>query len=101
MLAGTAGLVGSRVLAAQQGREDEIPADPTKVRGGQASEVGRRSRVEHPKRTFFSSTRTASNTPLQELEGIVTPADLHFERHHGGVPQFHRFGVSRLPWLRR
>src|SRR4029079_7109737 len=25
-------------------------------------------------------------TPLQDLEGIITPADLHFERHHGGVP---------------
>src|SRR5205807_241734 len=27
-----------------------------------------------------------SETPLQELRGIVTPADLHFERHHGGIP---------------
>jgi sulfane dehydrogenase subunit SoxC len=30
---------------------------------------------------------TNSRTPLQDLEGIVTPADLHFERHHAGVPQ--------------
>ena len=40
-----------------------------------------------PKRTFFSPERSASNTPLQDLEGIITPADLHFERHHAGIPQ--------------
>ena len=34
----------------------------------------------------FGGRRTASQTPLQDLEGIITPADLHFERHHGGVP---------------
>lgn len=28
----------------------------------------------------------ASWTPLHELEGSVTPNGLHFERHHGGVP---------------
>jgi sulfane dehydrogenase subunit SoxC len=27
-----------------------------------------------------------SEAPLQELHGVVTPSDLHFERHHGGVP---------------
>jgi sulfane dehydrogenase subunit SoxC len=26
-------------------------------------------------------------TPLHELEGIITPSGLHFERHHNGVPQ--------------
>lgn len=25
-------------------------------------------------------------TPLEDLEGIVTPSGLHFERHHNGVP---------------
>jgi sulfane dehydrogenase subunit SoxC len=27
-----------------------------------------------------------SLTPLQDLHGIITPASLHFERHHNGVP---------------
>ncbi len=27
-----------------------------------------------------------SRTPLQLLEGTITPAGLHFERHHNGVP---------------
>ncbi len=26
-------------------------------------------------------------TPLQDLEGMITPSGLHFERHHNGVPQ--------------
>ena len=28
-----------------------------------------------------------SRTPLQALNGALTPSGLHFERHHGGVPQ--------------
>jgi sulfane dehydrogenase subunit SoxC len=28
----------------------------------------------------------ASRTPLEALEGIITPSSLHFERHHSGVP---------------
>lgn len=27
-----------------------------------------------------------STTPLQELDGIITPNGLHYERHHAGVP---------------
>ena len=34
----------------------------------------------------LNERRTSSQTPLQDLEGIITPSDLHFERHHGGVP---------------
>ena len=29
---------------------------------------------------------SVSFTPLAELHGIITPAGLHFERHHAGVP---------------
>ena len=28
----------------------------------------------------------SSRTPLQSLEGTITPSGLHFERHHNGVP---------------
>jgi len=27
-----------------------------------------------------------SRTPLQNLEGMITPSALHFERHHSGIP---------------
>lgn len=28
----------------------------------------------------------ASRTPLEQLDGIITPSRLHFERHHSGIP---------------
>lgn len=31
-------------------------------------------------------TSASSRTPLQELDGIITPNGLFYERHHGGVP---------------
>jgi sulfane dehydrogenase subunit SoxC len=30
---------------------------------------------------------SVSFTPLQDLFGIITPSSLHFERHHGGMPE--------------
>jgi sulfane dehydrogenase subunit SoxC len=30
---------------------------------------------------------SVSFTPLQNLFGIITPSSLHFERHHGGMPE--------------
>jgi sulfane dehydrogenase subunit SoxC len=56
------------------------------VQGKPASEVGARSPFEQPKRVSLNERRTSSQTPLQDLDGIITPSDLHFERHHGGVP---------------
>lgn len=39
-------------------------------------------------------------TPLHDLEGMITPSGLHFERHHNGVPQIdpsrHRLLVHGL-----
>jgi sulfane dehydrogenase subunit SoxC len=37
-----------------------------------------------------------SRTPLQDLHGTITPADLHFERHHAGVPQIDPQSYSLL-----
>jgi sulfane dehydrogenase subunit SoxC len=34
-----------------------------------------------------ASTESSVNfTPIHELSGIITPNGLHFERHHGGIP---------------
>jgi len=60
------------------------PVDPTKVRGKAARPVGQRARTESMQRVARGAT--ASGTPHQDLMGIITPSDLHFERHHGGVP---------------
>ncbi|KAA9353101.1 sulfite dehydrogenase [Larkinella humicola] len=59
------------------------PDDPTKVPGAPPGELGTRSKFE---KLLKSPSEISSRTPLQDLYGIITPADLHFERHHGGVP---------------
>jgi sulfane dehydrogenase subunit SoxC len=90
LAAGTVGLVGVALPIAGQSPEQaarpRVPADPTKVQGPMSTEVGGRSPFEQPKRLSLSARRTASLTPLQDLDGIITPSDLHFERHHAGVP---------------
>ncbi|MCC7179191.1 MAG: sulfite dehydrogenase [Acidobacteria bacterium] len=81
LAAGTAGIVGAALPASARQNPDT-----TKVQGPPGREVGARSPFEKPVRTAFSPARTATFTPLQDLDGIITPSDLHFERHHGGVP---------------
>jgi sulfane dehydrogenase subunit SoxC len=58
-------------------------ADPTKIIGALPGEVGTRSAFEHPVK---KPSDTSSRTPLQDLYGTITPSDLHYERHHAGVP---------------
>ena len=93
LIAGAAGLVGAitRPLAGQsadQAARARVPADPTKVQGPGGTDVGGRSPFETPKRISQGggARRAATQTPLQDLTGIITPADLHYERHHAGVP---------------
>lgn len=57
--------------------------DPTKVPGSYPGEIGTRSGFESLAK---KPSLTSSRTPLQSLYGTITPSDLHFERHHAGVP---------------
>lgn len=50
---------------------------------GTASPLGDRSPFEQPRRVAGA---TVSATPLQDLHGTLTPADLHYEVHHSGIP---------------
>jgi sulfane dehydrogenase subunit SoxC len=83
ILTGAAGVVGASVMGL------EIPAATAQDRGAAVepgrpiSDVGTRSSFEQPKRAPGGN---ASRTPLQDLHGTITPSDLHFERHHSGVP---------------
>lgn len=92
LLAGAAGALGAGALQHQiarlqnQSGPPAIPPDPTKVPGAPLSALGERSPFERPRRVPMGTNQGASLTPLQDLCGIVTPADLHFERHHAGVP---------------
>jgi len=82
LLAGAAGTIALGATAAAQATQP--PADPTRVRGRAARSVGQRASTEPLQRVARGAT--ASGTPHQDLMGIITPSDLHFERHHGGVP---------------
>lgn len=53
------------------------------IPGPGPSKVGKRSLFESPVR---KPSDTSSRTPLQDLTGTITPSDLHYERHHAGVP---------------
>ena len=63
--------------------QDAAPADTTKRWGRLPNTLGSRSPAENPRRLPIP---TSSRTPLQDLHGTITPSDLHYERHHGGVP---------------
>jgi sulfane dehydrogenase subunit SoxC len=62
-----------------------VPAvpDPTKQPGPLPGKVGTRSPFETPVK---KPSDISSRTPLQDLYSTITPSDLHFERHHAGVP---------------
>jgi sulfane dehydrogenase subunit SoxC len=90
-MAGAAGTVIARAASGQEvqvsgAQRPQVPDDPTKLPGPLASDIGERSPFEELRRVA-SLTRSSSETPLQELHGTITPAALHFERHHAGVPQ--------------
>ena len=93
LLASVAGALGAHALQ-QAGlarvpgpaRALTVPPDPTKIPGAPLSELGRRSPFERPQRIPIGGRQGSSLAPLQDFCGIVTPADLHFERHHAGVP---------------
>ena len=98
LLAGAAGVVGGALVAsmpgvvAGQGAGASAPvspvpaADPTSMLGLPTSAVGARAPFESPARTPVGQVTGSSRSPLRELTGTITPSDLHFERHHAGVP---------------
>ena len=67
-------------------------APPPTTLGGAVSPYGSRSRYETSVRHVIQNTKVpleeaSSRTPLHDTYGIITPSSLHFERHHGGVPE--------------
>lgn len=87
--------------------EDDItvPDDPTAVQGMRLSQRGLRSPFVHVQREINDpdaplGTAGWTFTPLQDLDGTITPSDLHFERHHAGVtmidPAEHRLLVHGM-----
>ena len=84
VLAGAAGVLGA-IAVPPAGRGARAQAgDTTKTRGAASSELGARS--AHEPLVRGAVTGSSSRTPLQDLHGMITPSDVHFERHHGGIP---------------
>src|ERR1700692_3104606 len=68
--------------------EYPVPADSTKEQGrvmGVDGGYGSRSQFETEVR-WANPTKTAGFSPLQNSYGTITPSGLHYERHHGGIP---------------
>jgi sulfane dehydrogenase subunit SoxC len=94
VLAGTATALGAAAIAqvSAQGAPAAaeapivVPDDPTKLQGLPTSALGARSPFVKPMRDPTGQTVGSSNTPLEALTGPITPSDLHFERHHAGIP---------------
>ena len=56
--------------------------------------------VKNIPKSLKQYTSASVRTPLQELDGIITPNGLFYERHHGGVPEIdpaqHRLMIHGL-----
>jgi len=90
-LIATTGLLAAEAKHAEAVEPPEIPAS-MKGPGAGMGEYGSPAKYESKvTRTFIRSQpgttgSGASRTPLESLEGMITPSGLHFERHHSGVP---------------
>ncbi|WP_428424510.1 sulfite dehydrogenase [Methylibium sp.] len=85
-----------RAAAQAAGPEPSLAIDPSPpwmhTPGRAFTVYGQPSRYEQQVIRRISGNRMlpgngVSLTPLEELEGIITPTGLHFERHHNGVPE--------------
>lgn len=78
--------IGAAMTKAKVAAQDS-PAEAAAYERRLVSELGERSPFEQPERLVRRVAPSANSlTPLQDLQGIVTPSDLHYERHHTGVP---------------
>jgi sulfane dehydrogenase subunit SoxC len=104
---GGALLGGLALLNARPASADGPPEVPAwmKAPGAGMRPYGSRSRFEEGvQRQVGAAPGTtgagASRTPLEHLEGIITPSALHFERHHAGIPDIdpaaHRLMIHGL-----
>jgi sulfane dehydrogenase subunit SoxC len=87
-----AAAAGAALLTTRAAPADPLDVPATmKVPGTPASAYGERSKHEDGVQRIVNGAPGAagaggSRTPLDKLEGVITPNALHFERHHNGVP---------------
>lgn len=91
--AASAGVAGSAV--ADRALAESLADVPDRAPGDPLSGHGERSHYVHISRipeagpgmrNVDPSDAINSKTPLNQLVGVITPSDLHYERSHAGVP---------------
>jgi len=83
-----AAAVSGAIAAACRGGAPQPQPQPSLL-GAPVSRYGERAPFEKAARLLSQTTtpeEASSRTPLGEIEGMITPSSLHFERHHAGVP---------------
>lgn len=98
-LAGGAALMTAKASAVEREEWMQAPGGPMSEAGAPSSHEAHVVRA--PVGSLPGTTGTgASRTPLQLLDGIITPSRLHFERHHSGIPDIdpgkHRLVIHGL-----
>ncbi len=84
-VAGLGAVIAKR--PAEAAEEPELAVEASTDQRRIVSEVGRRSPFEKPRRLVDDPVpASASYTPLQDLNGFITPSDLHYESHSSGIP---------------
>lgn len=89
---GGAGMVAAQsLLGADAGLNLQIPEWSQRPGPGASPYGARSSHAEHMMRMSGNPNPIypgggASRSPLQNLQGTITPNALHFERHHAGIP---------------
>ena len=87
------GVAGSTALAEQGNNLPpnvpewmKAPGDPMGSQPYGMPSVHEKGVVKNISKTLPQYISASGRTPLQELDGIITPNGLFYERHHGGVP---------------
>lgn len=90
-LGGAGSLLAASTLAADSNIAIQIPSWSKQPGPGPSGYGTRSSHTEYMQRSAGNPDPIypgggASRSPLQHLQGTITPNSLHFERHHAGVP---------------
>ena len=111
LMLATAAATGSVGVAPANASEDLASPSWMRMPGAPFSAYGNPSKHEARVMRAIGANKDlpgngVSWTPLESLEGMITPSGLHFERHHNGVPEIgpaqHRLvvhGMVRQPLM--
>ena len=89
LLRGVAGGKSARrntATSLQRAEWMKTPGDPMGAQPYGAPSPFEKNVIKNISKTLPQYLSASGRTPLQDLDGIITPNGLFYERHHGGVP---------------